>query len=91
MNQRSIGGLWQRMSKSNQTYFTGQIEQTNGARLDIVIFANDKGDNPKRPDYRIFLSEPRGEQHQGQQRRGEAPSGNATANAHNDFVDDIPF
>ena len=55
----SIGALWSKVSKEGKAYFTGIINRADGSMLDIVIFPNDKGDNPKRPDYRIFPSEPR--------------------------------
>jgi uncharacterized protein (DUF736 family) len=55
----SIGGLWKKTSSKGVEYFSGSIKQMNGQELQIVVFTNDKGDNPKRPDYRIYLSEPR--------------------------------
>lgn len=45
--------------------------------MDIVVFKNDKGDNDKRPDYRIFKSEPR------QIQQPDKPK--------DYFKDDIPF
>ena len=40
---------------------TGTIE-LNGQKTEVVVFPNDKGDNPARPDYRILLSKPRDQQ-----------------------------
>lgn len=54
----SIGALWKRTSKDNVPFLSGKIT-INGREQDIIIFKNDKGDNEKRPDYRIFASEPR--------------------------------
>jgi len=73
----SIGGLWIKQGKNGE-FFSGKITQMNGAELSIVVFKNDKGDNPKRPDYRIYLSEPRGD--------NPAPYGSSSGN----FNDDIP-
>jgi uncharacterized protein (DUF736 family) len=57
----SIGSLWRKTSGKGVEFMSGTFKQTNGQELQIVAFVNDKGDNPKRPDYRIYLSEPRGE------------------------------
>jgi len=54
----SIGSLWEKGGKKGK-FFSGSIKQMNGQELQIVVFKNDKGDNPKRPDYRIYLSEPK--------------------------------
>ena len=54
----SLGALWKRQGTKGE-FFTGNIE-VNGTKLDIVIFSNDKGDNPKRPDYKIYKSQPKG-------------------------------
>lgn len=53
----SLGALWKRQGTKGE-FFTGNIE-VNGTKLDIVIFSNDKGDNPKRPDYKIYKSQPK--------------------------------
>jgi hypothetical protein len=74
----SIGGLWLKDGKKGK-FMSGQISLPDGKKLDIVVFKNDKGDNPKRPDYRIYPSE----------KRDEAPK---TEPPHTgDFTDDVPF
>jgi uncharacterized protein (DUF736 family) len=55
----SIGALWKRVSsKDGSTFLSGKIT-VRGVEQEILIFSNDKGDNEKRPDFRIFASEPR--------------------------------
>ena len=83
----SIGGLWIKDGK-NGKFMSGKITQMNGAELNIVVFKNDKGDNPKRPDYRIYLSEPMGDKKQETPR--SAPPRPAEEKP-DDFVDSIPF
>jgi uncharacterized protein (DUF736 family) len=54
--KRSIGALWARTSKKGTDFFSGKIEGIG----DVVVFANaDKEDGDKRPDWKIFKSEPR--------------------------------
>jgi uncharacterized protein (DUF736 family) len=57
-NKPSIGALWERTAKSGTVYLTGNIEFL-GKKIDVVIFRNNKGDNEKRPDYKIYESEKR--------------------------------
>jgi hypothetical protein len=52
--QQSIGALWERTSKKGQKFLSGKIEGIG----DVVVFANDKDDNAKKPDWKIFKSEP---------------------------------
>lgn len=78
----SIGALWLKESKKGTKFMSGKIK-IDGVEHDIMVFKNDKGDNPKRPDYRIFPSEPR------EDSRGATQSqnrGNDTT-----FNDDVPF
>ena len=84
----SIGGLWIKDGR-NGKFMSGKITQMNGAELSIVVFKNDKGDNPKRPDYRIYLSEPRGDSPAPTSKPNPKPQ-TATAEQ-GDFQDDIPF
>ena len=77
MAQDSIGGLWLHDAKNGHKYMSGQIKIGENLTLDIVVFKNDKGDNDKRPDYRIFKSEPR------QIQQPDKPK--------DYFNDDIPF
>lgn len=52
--------MWKRTSKKGAEFFTGNINLGDSV-LEFVVFSNDKGDNPKRPDFRIYRSEPRPE------------------------------
>lgn len=58
MAKESIGGLWIKTGRDGHKFMSGEINMFD-RKLQIVIFKNDKGDNEKRPDYRIYLSEPR--------------------------------
>lgn len=54
--KRDIGALWKKEGK-NQKFLSGYIKDETGAQTEVVIFANKyKQDNPKAPDYRIYLS-----------------------------------
>lgn len=54
----SIGALWNKISKTNTRYMSGTVE-LNGQKINIVAFANDKGDNEKKPDWKLFIQQPR--------------------------------
>lgn len=56
----AIGALWEKESKKGTRYLSGKVK-VGGQEVEIVVFENDKGDNSKRPDYRIFESEKRGD------------------------------
>ncbi len=56
--KKDIGSLWKKSSEKAPEYMTGVIE-LDGKKYQLVIFPNDKGDNERRPDYKIRLSEPR--------------------------------
>jgi hypothetical protein len=54
--KRDIGALWKKEGKS-QKFLSGYIKDETGMQTEVVIFANKyKQDNPKAPDYRIYLS-----------------------------------
>jgi len=54
--KRDIGALWKKEGKS-QKFLSGYIKDETGLQTEVVIFANKyKKDNPKAPDYRIYLS-----------------------------------
>lgn len=75
----AVGAFWLKESKKGTKFMSGTFEVPEGAhpgdKLDVVMFRNDKGDNPKRPDYRVYLSE---------KREGEPEKSK-------DFEDDVPF
>lgn len=58
MDKQAIGALWERTAKSGTVYMTGSVE-VFGKKFEIVVFRNNKGDNEKRPDFKIYESEPR--------------------------------
>jgi len=54
--KRDIGALWKREGKT-QKYLSGYFKDELGEQVEIVIFANKfKKENPKAPDYRVYLS-----------------------------------
>lgn len=54
----SLGALWIKTSAKGVEFMSGNIE-VNGQKIEIVAFRNDKGDNPKKPDWKILKSQPR--------------------------------
>jgi hypothetical protein len=55
-SKRDIGALWKRDGKSGK-YLSGYFKDELGEQVEIVIFSNKfKGENPKAPDYRVYLS-----------------------------------
>jgi len=55
--KESIGAFWIKKSKKGMTFMSGTVE-IDGKKTEVVVFKNDKGDNEKRPDYRMYESEP---------------------------------
>ena len=60
MANRKIGALWSKKTSEGKEYFTGVISDLRG-EIQIVVFRNDKKENPNQPDYDILLSEPKEE------------------------------
>ena len=60
MNEKkdSIGALWKNKSAKGAEYLSGQIE-INGAKIKIVGFINTYKDAENKPDWKIYLSDPR--------------------------------
>lgn len=62
----SIAAFWLKESKKGTKFMSGSLKVPDGWKpgdeIDVVMFRNNKGDNPRRPDYRLFVSEPREEQ-----------------------------
>lgn len=62
---KKLGSLWKRQSQAGATYFTGQFEEFNGDKVDVVGFVRktnekigkDGQKNPNMPDIEIFLSD----------------------------------
>lgn len=76
-NEKDMGALWLKTSKSGDKFFSGTVE-INGEKHGIVIFKNNYKQKENQPDYRIFP----------QRERGESPQVSAAREV---FQDDIPF
>ena len=90
--KESIGALWLRKSQKGMTYLSGSIEIA-GRKQEIVIFKNDKGNNEKRPDYRIFPSERNDGMHEPLPERKPEPVAppKQQPTIGGGFDDDVPF
>jgi uncharacterized protein (DUF736 family) len=55
-NQNELGALWKKKSKAGMSFLSGYINDHDGQRIDIVVFANSKKTNEKAPDYRLYVS-----------------------------------
>jgi hypothetical protein len=55
MALKKIGGLWKPdAGRNSKAVLTGKLD--DGRK--VFVFPNDKGDNPKRPDYNLTVQEP---------------------------------
>jgi uncharacterized protein (DUF736 family) len=52
MAYKKVGSLWIRESKEGKKYLSG-VFKWGEEEIKISVWKNDKGDNPKRPDYTI--------------------------------------
>lgn len=61
-SKRDVGALWKRES-ATQKYLSGYVKVDElgiERELKVIVFSNkNKKDNPKAPDYRIYLSLPK--------------------------------
>lgn len=57
-NQNELGALWKKKSKTGLSFLSGYINDHDGQRIDVVVFANSKKTNEKAPDYRLYVSKP---------------------------------
>ena len=60
---QSIGALWENSKADGSIWMSGTIE-IDGKKLSIVAFHNDYKKEAKHPDYKIFISRPKGESKQ---------------------------
>ena len=81
--EKSIGALWENSKSDGSIWMSGSIE-IDGKKLSIVAFHNYKKE-AKHPDYKIFISRPKGE---GKQEKSYPASGNV---ADVDDRDSLPF
>jgi uncharacterized protein (DUF736 family) len=51
-----LGAFWKKTSGSGKKFLAGEIE-IDKVKTKITCWPNQKGDNPKRPDFIIYLSE----------------------------------
>lgn len=70
-----IGALWKRKSQAGEKYLSGEVE-INGEKIQISVWDVEKRfENPKYPDYRIYLvsrdDKPKEEQGERQEENGE--------------------
>lgn len=56
--QTELGALWKKKSKTGMSFLSGYINDHDGQRIDVVMFANSKKTNEKAPDYRLYVSKP---------------------------------
>jgi uncharacterized protein (DUF736 family) len=57
-NQNELGALWKKKSKTGMSFLSGYINDHDGQRIDVVVFANSKKTNERAPDYRLYISKP---------------------------------
>ena len=57
-NQNELGALWKKKSKTGLSFLSGYINDHDGQRIDVVVFANSNKSNEKAPDYRLYVSKP---------------------------------
>lgn len=57
--KESVGAIWKRTGKNGKEYLSIVFTRANGEKSEFIAFLNDKGDNEKRPDYKIYHSQPR--------------------------------
>jgi len=55
-NQNELGALWKKKSKTGMSFLSGYINDHDGQRIDVVVFANSKKTNERAPDYRLYVS-----------------------------------
>ena len=92
MASDSVGAIWKRSAKSSgKEYLSIVFTRADGTKSEFIAFENDKGDNDKRPDYKIYKSEPRQNNAPPPQRQAtpQRPTNYGRPNTAN-FKDDVP-
>jgi len=49
--------IWKKKDKNGNTFLSFKAERDIKSGESLNLFANDKGDNPKRPDFRAYTVE----------------------------------
>ena len=80
-NQNELGALWKKKSKAGMSFLSGYINDHDGQRIDVVVFANGKKTNERAPDYRLYVSKPLDSQN-------KATSSNTAGNTAGNTADD---
>jgi len=55
-----VGSFWKRRSQAGKSFLSGIIDKDklgDSDKVKVTIWANDKGDNAKRPDFVMYLNE----------------------------------
>jgi uncharacterized protein (DUF736 family) len=55
---QELGALWKKKSKAGMSFLSGYINDHDGQRIDVVVFANSNKSNEKAPDFRMYVSKP---------------------------------
>ena len=74
---QELGALWKKKSKAGMSFLSGYINDHDGQRIEVVVFANSKKTNEKAPDYRMYVSKPLNKE--GATTTTSAPTSNAPA------------
>lgn len=83
-----LGAFWTKVSGKGKKFLAGEIE-IDGKKTKITCWPNDKGGNPKRPDFVIYvLSEDRDAPKAGASDADETQTEETEAD---DYRDKIPF
>ena len=57
-DKNNKGSLWQKLSAKGTKYYSGLLT-VNNHDYNITMFENDKGDNDRRPCFRLVVEEPK--------------------------------
>jgi len=79
MALNKVGSLWLRDGQKGK--FMAGVININNQEIPIMVFKNDKGDNPKRPDYQIMQVDQDDQSNQNQE-RNQAPNQGYSNNQH---------
>ncbi len=75
-----VGALWKRISQAGKEYMSGKLKMGD-VELEVVAFPNDHAEGDRKPDWRIYRSQPR---------EGQAPAGSWPQPQHRPQWQDAP-